>query len=105
MNYKDLADLIYPDVKEIEYYEEKYPERKLDEGAMVVRFAPSPTGFVHIGGLMQCVIDRKLADQTNGVFILRIEDTDQKREIENGVNQIVSAVKDFNIEFDEGMIN
>ena len=105
MNYKDLADLIYPDVKEIEYYEGKYPERKLDEGAMVVRFAPSPTGFVHIGGLMQCVIDRKLADQTNGVFILRIEDTDQKREIENGVNQIVSAVKDFNIEFDEGMIN
>ena len=105
MNYKDLADLIYPDVKEIEYYEKKYPERKLDEGAMVVRFAPSPTGFVHIGGLMQCVIDRKLADQTNGVFILRIEDTDQKREIENGVNQIVSAVKDFNIEFDEGMIN
>ncbi len=105
MNYKDLADLIYPNVKEIEYYEKKYPERKLDEGAMVVRFAPSPTGFVHIGGLMQCVIDRKLADQTNGVFILRIEDTDQKREIENGVNQIVSAVKDFNIEFDEGMIN
>ena len=105
MNYKDLADLIYPDVKEIEYYEKKYPERKLDEGAMVVRFAQSPTGFVHIGGLMQCVIDRKLADQTNGVFILRIEDTDQKREIENGVNQIVSAVKDFNIEFDEGMIN
>ena len=105
MNYKDLADLIYPDVKDIEYYEEKYPERKLDEDAMVVRFAPSPTGFVHIGGLMQCVIDRKLADQTNGVFILRIEDTDQKREIENGVNQIVSAVKDFNIEFDEGMIN
>ena len=105
MNYKDLADLIYPDVKDIEYYEEKYPERKLNEDAMVVRFAPSPTGFVHIGGLMQCVIDRKLADQTNGVFILRIEDTDQKREIENGVNQIVSAVKDFNIEFDEGMIN
>ena len=105
MNYKDLADLIFPDAKDISYYEEKYPERDLPEGAIVTRFAPSPTGFVHIGGLMQCVINRQLTNQTNGVFLLRIEDTDQKREIEDGVNQIVKSVRDFGIEFDEGMIN
>ncbi len=105
MNYKDLADLIFPNAKDIEYYEKKYPERSLPEDAIVTRFAPSPTGFVHIGGLMQCVINRHLADQTNGVFLLRIEDTDQKREIEDGVNQIVNSIKDFGIEFDEGMIN
>ena len=105
MDYKELANLIFPDVKEVAYYEEKYPERNLEEGAIVTRFAPSPTGFVHVGGLMQCVINRHLTNQTNGVFLLRIEDTDQKREIENGVAQIVNAVKDFGIEFDEGMIN
>ena len=83
MDFKDLADLIFPDAKEISYYEEKYPKRNLKEGAEVTRFAPSPTGFIHIGGLFGSVIDRKLAKQTDGVFILRIEDTDQKREIEN----------------------
>ena len=105
MDYKDLADLIFPNAKEISYYEEKYPERNLSEGAMVTRFAPSPTGYVHIGGLYQSIIGKTLANQTNGVFILRIEDTDQKRQIENGVVQIVNAVKDFDIEFHEGMIN
>ncbi len=105
MNYKDLADAVFPNAKPIEYYEEKYPERDLPEGAIVTRFAPSPTGFVHIGGLMQCVIVRQITRQTNGVFILRIEDTDQKREIEDGVNQIVNAIHDFGIEFDEGMLN
>ena len=105
MDYKDLADLIFPNAKEISYYEEKYPERNLEEGAMVTRFAPSPTGYVHIGGLYQSIIGKTLANQTEGVFILRIEDTDQKRQIENGVVQIVNAVKDFDIEFDEGMLN
>ena len=105
MNYKDLADLIFPNAKPISYYEEKYPERNLPEGAVVTRFAPSPTGFVHIGGLMQCVINRQLTNQTQGVFLLRIEDTDQKREIENGVQQIVDSIHDFGIEFDEGMID
>ena len=83
MDYKDLANLIFPDAKEISYYEEKYPERDLPEGAIVTRFAPSPTGFVHIGGLYQSLIARKLASQTNGVFFLRVEDTDQKREKPN----------------------
>jgi len=103
MDYKDLANLIFPDAKPVEYYEEKYPERNLPEGALVTRFAPSPTGFIHIGGLFGSIIDQKLAKQTDGVFILRIEDTDQKREIENGITQIVDSLKDFDIVADEGM--
>ena len=105
MDYKDLADLIFPEAKEISYYEEKYPRRNLKEGAIVTRFAPSPTGFVHIGGLYQSLIARKLATQTDGVFFLRIEDTDQKREVENGISEIVNSLKDFAIEPDEGMIS
>ena len=104
MDYNTLAELIFPNAKDIEYYEEKYPERNLPEGAMVTRFAPSPTGFVHIGGLFGAIVDRKLAEQSQGVFILRIEDTDQKREIENGTAQIVNSLKDFDIVPDEGMI-
>jgi len=105
MDYKDLANLIFPESKDISYYEEKYPKRNLKEGAIVTRFAPSPTGFVHIGGLYQSVIAKKLANQTDGVFFLRIEDTDQKREVENGVTGIVNALKDFAMEPDEGMIS
>ncbi len=105
MDFNDLAELIFPDAKDISYYEEKYPERNLKEGAMVTRFAPSPTGFIHIGGLFGSIIDRKLAEQSEGVFILRIEDTDQKREIENGVEQIVNGLKDFGITPDEGVIS
>ena len=103
MDYKELANLIFPDAKTISYYEEKYPERKLEEGAIVTRFAPSPTGVMHIGGLYQGLIAKKLAEQTQGVFFLRIEDTDQKREVENGIKGIVESLKDFDIEPDEGM--
>ena len=88
MDYKDLADLIFPNVKPISYYEEKYPERKLKEGAIVTRIAPSPTGFVHIGGLYQGLVAKKLAKQTEGVFFLRIEDTAQKTELETGLPNI-----------------
>ena len=105
MNYKDLADLIFPNAKDISYYEEKYPERNLPEGAIVTRFAPSPTGVMHIGGLYQALIARILADKTQGVFFLRIEDTDQKREVENGVTGIVSSLQDFDMAPDEGMIS
>ena len=105
MDYKDLANAIFPEAKEIAYYEEKYPERNLKEGAIVTRFAPSPTGFVHIGGLYQSLIARKLANQTEGVFLLRIEDTDQKREVENGITDIVQSLDRFGIEPDEGMIS
>ena len=105
MNYKDLANAIFPEAKDIAYYEEKYPERNLKEGAIVTRFAPSPTGFVHIGGLYQSLIARKLANQTEGVFLLRIEDTDQKREVENGITDIVQSLDRFGIDPDEGMIS
>jgi len=104
MNYKDLANLIFPEAKEISYYEEKYPQRNLKEGAIVTRFAPSPTGFVHIGGLYQSLVARKITEQTEGVFFLRIEDTDQKREVENGITGIVEALRDFVILPDEGMV-
>ena len=105
MDYKDLANLIFPEAKDISYYEEKYPRRNLKEGAIVTRFAPSPTGFVHIGGLYQSLIAKKVANQTGGVFFLRIEDTDQKREVENGITDIVNSLKDFGLEPDEGMIS
>ncbi len=106
MNYKELANLLFPDVKNtIEYYENKYPKRNLKENAVVTRFAPSPTGFVHIGGLLASFIERKVAKQTNGVFYLRIEDTDQKREILQGIERIISDLNDYEIEFDEGPLN
>ena len=105
MDFNDLANLIFPDAKDISYYEEKYPERNLKEGAAVTRFAPSPTGFIHIGGLFGSIIDRKLAQQSEGIFILRIEDTDQKREIENGAKQIVDGLKAFDIVPNEGVIS
>ena len=105
MDYKDLAELIFPDAKDISYYEEKYPERNLPEGAVVTRFAPSPTGYVHIGGLYQCVLESVLTKRTNGVLYLRVEDTDQKREVENGVAGIVDSLKNFDIEYDEGLIS
>ena len=105
MTYKELADLIFPNVKEINYYEEKYPERNLEEGAIVTRYAPSPTGMMHIGGLYQALIAKMVSKKTNGVFFVRIEDTDQKREVENGISNIVNALKDFDIMPDEGMIS
>lgn len=79
MTYQALANLILPNAKDIAYYEEFYPARRLSECAVVTRFAPSPTGFVHIGGLLQCIVEKTLVSQTKGVLLLRIEDTDQKR--------------------------
>ena len=101
MGYKELADLIFPDAKDVSYYEEKYPERNLKEGAIVTRFAPSPTGFVHIGGLYQSLVAKKMAKQTDGVFFVRIEDTDQKREIENGVSEILDSLREYDLSPDE----
>ncbi len=101
MDSKDLANLIFPNVKGVEYYENKYPQRNLKEGAQVVRYAPSPTGFVHIGGLYQSLIAKKIAKQTDGVFFVRIEDTDQKREVENGVEGILKALDDYDVSPDE----
>ncbi len=102
---KELAELVFPNIdKTPEYYEELYPKRELPEGTMVTRFAPSPTGFIHVGSLFGANLDRRLASQTNGICYLRIEDTDGKREVEDGINLIINGLKVFEIEFDEGPI-
>jgi glutamyl-tRNA synthetase len=104
MTNKELADLLLPGVSsDIDFYEKKYPERNLDKNAVVTRFAPSPTGFVHMGSLFASFIEKKAANDTNGVFYLRIEDTDQKREVENGVTGIINDLNNFDITIDEGM--
>lgn len=106
MNYdcKALAKLLFPDVTEIvEDLEKKYPERDLKEGARVTRFAPSPTGYLHIGGLFGALVDVLTARATNGVSYLRIEDTDKKREIDDGVSAIINGFDSFGIGFDEGV--
>lgn len=105
MTNKELAELIFPNVtKTIEEYETMYPERNLKEGAVVSRFAPSPTGFVHMGSLLTTLIEKKVPKETDGIFYLRIEDTDQKRSVENGIKGIVDDLNNFNIEIDEGVI-
>ena len=101
MDRKELADLIFPDIKDYTYYEEKYAPRNLPEGAEVTRFAPSPTGFIHVGGLFQGLVARQIASQTGGVFYVRIEDTDQKRKIERGAEEIIEAFEDYEIIPDE----
>lgn len=98
----ELAELLFPNIdKTRDYYEEKYPERDLKEGAMVTRFGPSPTGFVHMGSLFGSFCDSVFARQTNGVFFLRIEDTDQKRSVENGIEGIFNDLDAFDIIPDE----
>ena len=104
MTQKELATLLLPNVEHTrEYYEELYPERNLPEGAMVTRYAPSPTGFVHMGAIYTSYINAKMAHQSDGVFFLRIEDTDQAREVENGVENILRDLDDFGIIPDEGV--
>ena len=105
-NYEKLAELLFPDItKTPEDYETIYPERGLSEGARVSRFAPSPTGFLHLGGLFASMISRLTTRATDdGVFFLRIEDTDKKREIEDGVSAIITGLKDFGMDPDEGVM-
>lgn len=101
-----LAELLFGNIKNsVEYYEEKYPKRDLPEGAQVTRFAPSPTGFLHIGGLFAAFVSERAAHTTDGIFYLRIEDTDKKREVENGVSGIVKGISDLGIRIDEGMMS
>lgn len=100
---KEYADLLLPGIdKTIEYYENLYPKRDLPLGAIVTRYAPSPTGYVHMGALFAAFIARKMAKQTDGVFFLRIEDTDKKREIEAGVTGIINDLANYGITIDEG---
>lgn len=106
MTNKDLANVMYPNVTKTIYdYEVIYKERNLPEGAIVTRFAPSPTGFVHMGSLLTAFIASKMPKDTNGVFYLRIEDTDGKRTVENGISGILSDLKNFDIIPDEGVIS
>ncbi len=103
MTREEFANFLLPGEHDYNYYEEKYPERNLNDGAIVTRYAPSPTGFVHIGALYSAFIAYKMAKQTDGVLFLRIEDTDQKRSIDDGVNKIIDDLNNFGISFDEGV--
>ena len=100
---RELAEILFPNItKTREYYEEKYPERNLPDGAMITRYGPSPTGFVHLGNLLSAFADMVYARQTNGSFFLRIEDTDQKRMVDGGIENITSVLHDFDIIPTEG---
>lgn len=103
MNYNELAELLFPDIHTTpEDIAAQYPPRQLPEGAKVTRIAPSPTGFMHLGNLFGAIADERLAHQSGGVFYLRIEDTDQKREVPGGVETILKVFADYNLNFDEG---
>ncbi len=105
MDYNYLADLLFPHITELpEDVEAKYPPRQLPEGAKVTRFAPSPTGFVHFGGLFPSTVGERLAHQSGGVFYLRIEDTDAKREVEGAAEGLIKTLAKYGINFDEGAI-
>ena len=103
MNYEKLAELLFPHIdKKPEDYETMFPPRDLPEGAKVTRLGPSPTGFIHLGNLYGAFVDERLAHQSGGTFYLRIEDTDDKRYVEGAVDTITSALRFFDINFDEG---
>lgn len=103
MDYQALAELLFPDVTATpEELEARFPQRNLPEGAVVTRMAPSPTGFVHLGNLVQGMISERMAHRTNGVLFLRVEDTDAKREVPGAVEVLISSLKHYNIHFDEG---
>jgi len=105
MDYNYLAELLFKDVKETPAdVEAKFPPRALPEGAKVTRFAPSPTGFVHFGGLFPTTVAERLAHQSGGVLFLRIEDTDAKREVPGAAEGLIRTLATYGIEFDEGAI-
>lgn len=104
MNNKELSELIFSDIrKSPSDYEKIYPKRKMADNAMVTRLGPSPTGFIHLGNLYGAFVDERLAHQSDGVFYLRIEDTDDKRYVDNAVDTIISSLDFFGIHFDEGV--
>ena len=103
MDYQALANLLFPQVTDTpEILEERYPLRQLPEGAVVTRMAPSPTGFVHLGNLVQGLIAERMAHQSSGVLFLRVEDTDAKREVPGAVEVLINTLKHYGISFDEG---
>lgn len=106
MDYNALANLLFPDVTaQPEDMENRFPQRELPAGACVTRIGPSPTGFVHLGNLYNALIGERLAHQSDGVFYLRIEDTDNKREVEGAVETVISAMSYFGVNFDEGAVS
>ncbi len=106
MDNQKLAELLFPHItKTPADYEKKYVKRNLPKDAVITRFAPSPTGFLHIGGLFAAFVAERAAHTTGGVFYLRIEDTDKKREVENGISGIVRGIRNFGIQIDEGMLS
>ena len=105
LDYQKLAEILFPEVTETpEETEAKFPVRQLPEGAKVTRFAPSPTGFVHFGGLFPVMVGERLAHQSGGVFYLRIEDTDAKREVPGAAEGLITTLERYGIHFDEGAI-
>ncbi|MBR3645529.1 MAG: glutamate--tRNA ligase, partial [Lachnospiraceae bacterium] len=105
MNYEELAEVLFPEITTSrEDIENMFPDRDLPAGAKVTRIGPSPTGFVHLGNLYNAIIGERLAHQSNGVFYLRIEDTDNKREVPGAVETVINAMKYFSVVFDEGAV-
>ena len=105
MDFNRLADLLFPDVtKTPEEIEASFPRRVLPEGAKVTRLAPSPTGFIHFGTLFPALVNERLAHQSEGVFYLRVEDTDSKREVEGAEEDLINTLAYYRIEFDEGAV-
>ena len=103
MDYCALAELLFPNVTMTpEELEEKYPPRSTPEGAVITRMAPSPTGFVHLGNLVQGLTSERMAHQSGGVLFLRVEDTDAKREVPGAVEVLIETLKHYGIHFDEG---
>ena len=104
MNNKELSNLLFPNIdRDADYYENIYPQRNLPENAKVTRLGPSPTGFIHLGNLYGAFVDERLAHQSNGVFYLRIEDTDDKRYVDGAVETVIDSLGFFGIKFDEGV--
>ena len=103
MDYQALANLLFPQVTETpEEVEARFPARQNPEGAVITRMAPSPTGFVHLGNLVQGLTSERMAHQTGGVLFLRVEDTDAKREVPGAVEVLINTLKHYGISFDEG---
>ena len=103
MDYQKLAEILFPDVTDTpEMLEERFPTRNAPEGAVITRMAPSPTGFVHLGNLVQGLTSERMAHQSGGVLFLRVEDTDAKREVPGAVEVLINTLKHYGIQFDEG---
>ncbi|MBQ6895541.1 MAG: glutamate--tRNA ligase [Clostridia bacterium] len=106
MDYNKLSELLFPNISKTPAdYEAIYPRRELNQEQKVTRFAPSPTGFLHIGGLFAALISERIAHQSGGKFILRIEDTDKKREVDDGVTKILEGLLGFGVKIDEGFVD